>query len=129
MSYVKNTWAAGDKITAAKLNNLENGVEAASGGGSGVIMVDIEEGNVPSHNFLEIMQHIANGGYVYCNVFDDIYTLAGVYEGDGEIVFRNIYLEANSQSGTLYYKEVSIENGVTAASISEKQIPVSIVQF
>lgn len=32
MSYVKNTWASGDVITAQKLNNLENGVESASGG-------------------------------------------------------------------------------------------------
>ena len=30
MSYVKNTWASGDLITAQKLNNIENGVENAS---------------------------------------------------------------------------------------------------
>lgn len=33
MSYVKNTWANGDVITAAKLNNMEDGIEEAQGGG------------------------------------------------------------------------------------------------
>lgn len=31
MSYVKTVWETGDVITAEKLNNLENGVESASG--------------------------------------------------------------------------------------------------
>lgn len=35
MSYVKNNWQAGDKITAAKLNNMENGIADASQGGGG----------------------------------------------------------------------------------------------
>ena len=30
MTYNKTTWTAGDTITAEKLNNIENGVEAAS---------------------------------------------------------------------------------------------------
>jgi len=30
MSYTKNTWATGDTITAAKLNNMEDGIEAAA---------------------------------------------------------------------------------------------------
>lgn len=29
MAYVKTTWATGDVITAAKLNNMEGGIEAA----------------------------------------------------------------------------------------------------
>ena len=36
MSYSKTTWASGDVVTAAKLNNLEDGVsEALAGGGGG----------------------------------------------------------------------------------------------
>ena len=30
MSYTKNTWATGDTITAAKLNGMEEGIEAAN---------------------------------------------------------------------------------------------------
>lgn len=35
MAYTKNTWASGDVVTSAKLNNIENGI--ASGG---VLYVD-----------------------------------------------------------------------------------------
>lgn len=35
MSYQKNTWYTGDTITAEKLNNIENGIQAASQGGGG----------------------------------------------------------------------------------------------
>lgn len=35
MAYEKNTWYTGDVITAEKLNNMENGIEAASRGGGG----------------------------------------------------------------------------------------------
>lgn len=30
MAYVKNVWATGDVVTAAKLNNMEDGIEAAA---------------------------------------------------------------------------------------------------
>ena len=35
MSYTKNTWKSGDTVTSAKLNNMEEGIAAASGSGSG----------------------------------------------------------------------------------------------
>lgn len=38
MAYEKNTWASGDVVTSAKLNNIENGI--ASGG---VLQVNITE--------------------------------------------------------------------------------------
>lgn len=31
MAYVKNTWQAGDEVTAEKLNNMEGGIEGAEG--------------------------------------------------------------------------------------------------
>lgn len=37
MAYTKNTWASGDVVTSAKLNNIENGI--ASGG---VLVVGLE---------------------------------------------------------------------------------------
>lgn len=33
MSYIKNTWVSGERITAAKLNNMEDGIESASTSG------------------------------------------------------------------------------------------------
>ena len=38
MAYTKNTWASGDVVTSAKLNNIENGI--ASGG---VLVVNAED--------------------------------------------------------------------------------------
>ena len=35
MAYNKHTWRAGEKVTSAKLNNIESGIEAASSGAIG----------------------------------------------------------------------------------------------
>lgn len=37
MSYTPNTWATGDTITAAKLNNIEDGIANAGGGWDAII--------------------------------------------------------------------------------------------
>lgn len=39
MSYTKTVWSAGDTITAEKLNNIEDGLEAATSGGANNIPV------------------------------------------------------------------------------------------
>jgi hypothetical protein len=44
MSYDKNTWAKGDVITAAKLNNMENGI-ANAGGGGGSTFINVTTGD------------------------------------------------------------------------------------
>lgn len=38
MSYTPTTWANGDTITAEKMNNIEQGIVDASGGGSGSVV-------------------------------------------------------------------------------------------
>lgn len=45
MSYTKHTWTNGETITAAKLNNIENGIEAATSGDSGIgsVIVTVED--------------------------------------------------------------------------------------
>lgn len=37
MSYVKNIWNKGDTITYEKLNNMENGIEAAGESSGGAL--------------------------------------------------------------------------------------------
>ena len=45
MSYTPNTWTTGDTITATKLNNIEQGIANAGGGGSVVrVVVDFNGG-------------------------------------------------------------------------------------
>ena len=43
MAYEKNTWASGDVVTSAKLNHMENGIEAASSPYDLVIVADTTE--------------------------------------------------------------------------------------
>lgn len=45
MSYTPNTWATGDTITAAKLNNIENGI--ANGGWDAIIRLTHAENSGP----------------------------------------------------------------------------------
>lgn len=61
MAYIKNTWATGDTITAAKMNNIEDGIEEAaqSGGGGAVIITDT--GGTLDKTFAEIYNLIFNG--------------------------------------------------------------------
>ena len=42
MSYTPNTWANGDVITSAKLNNIEQGIANAGGGGGALVLTDTE---------------------------------------------------------------------------------------
>lgn len=42
MAYTPNTWATGDTITAAKLNNMEQGI-ANAGGGAYVVNVTLND--------------------------------------------------------------------------------------
>lgn len=79
MSYNKNTWANGDVITAAKMNNIENGIAAAeeSGGGYDLVIENDWENNkwinvnittdqadkliLKKGNFLDLEDKLANG--------------------------------------------------------------------
>lgn len=59
MSYVKTVWETGDVITAEKLNNLENGVEAV---GSGVLSVGVnEDGETLKSKWQEIYDAMSSG--------------------------------------------------------------------
>ena len=65
MGYTKNTWQTGDVVTAAKLNNMENGIADAN---SIVLIVSvIEEDDIYlSNTWQEIHDAIENGKIVYC---------------------------------------------------------------
>ena len=56
MAYTPNTWATGDTITAAKLNNMEQGI--ASAGGGGVFIVNESNGTLD-----KTWQEISDAGF------------------------------------------------------------------
>ena len=64
MAYVKTVWETGDVITAAKLNNAEDGIEAAQ-----MLVVDIEAGEsgtyILSATYAEIKAAAFAGGVIF----------------------------------------------------------------
>lgn len=76
MSYTKTTWVTGDTITAAKLNKMEDGIEAASGGslanikdgtGTGAVEEGLIGDDIPaaSRNVASGAFAHVEGGYIY----------------------------------------------------------------
>lgn len=60
MSYEKTTWKKGDVITAEKLNNIENGIEANE---TAIGQIDTSGGGVGSYvNVLGVHAVYSNGG-------------------------------------------------------------------
>lgn len=71
MSYVAHNWTDGETITAAKLNNIENGIDEASQSGGGAVQVgytfsdgtftldktwqDVYDGMVAGNTFIVIL--------------------------------------------------------------------------
>ena len=53
MAYEKNTWASGDVVTSAKLNHMENGIEAASSPYDAEISIDLAQlGDDPEYTII-----------------------------------------------------------------------------
>ena len=101
MSYTKNTWANGDVITAAKLNNMEDGIEGAGGGGGydAVIIVSYDEeeqliATVESGSFSDFYSKFENGDHPSAQIIleDDGYAFFGFNsvfdDGDGGLIMQ-----------------------------------------
>lgn len=75
MSYTPHTWVDNETITAAKLNNIEDGVqEAAQSGGGGEIFVTMRfSGFVGSHSAGFVSYAVDNDGYESAEVNMDSY--------------------------------------------------------
>lgn len=79
MAYTPNTWAAGDTITAQKLNNMEQGIAAASGGGAlyvGVVY-NSDAGEVTADKTFAEIEAAYNAGQMIALVMN----LGGGYAG------------------------------------------------
>lgn len=74
MSYTPNTWATGDTITAAKLNNMENGIANAGSGWDAIIRLTHAENSggdqaenltasVVSGTFADVLSKFTQGVY------------------------------------------------------------------
>ena len=59
MSYTKHTWVNGEIVTAAKMNNIETGIEEASSGGGAFVVTDT--GGTLDKTWQEIHDAMMNG--------------------------------------------------------------------
>ena len=97
MSYTPTTWAAGDTVTAAKLNKLEQGVAAAGG-----VLVVHETVSDITHTLDKTWQEIVDAEfavlYIVTRIGTDVYALYhfGIDSGLYEIWF-------NGQQGLFTY--------------------------
>lgn len=109
MSYTPTTWAAGDTVTAAKLNKLEQGV-ASSGGG---LVVHSDENGTLDKTWKQISDAVENGAIPY------------MISGDDEAKYVTILSQvlAYDDGGVMHYVanfgynyQTDSENGYPSAS-------------
>ena len=107
MSYTPTTWAAGDTVTAAKLNKLEQGV--ASGGGVLVVnMVNLNTGELD-----KTWKEISDAGFSILKVIEGAETrftaisLIGYDAGDNQyyVQYGDSDFAANSQTDYPAYRD------------------------
>lgn len=99
MSYEKTTWATGDVITAEKLNNIEDGVEDASGGESVVVTLSAgESGIVADKTFSELAEAVEQNKVVIIRTADSgMCEIAQAQYGEvsGDYVLTGFYMAHN----------------------------------
>ena len=96
MTYTPNTWATGDTITAAKLNNMESGISNAS------LIVPIFSGEVDEVITCDLpystVETAALGGKcIYALLNGEMFQFYSVTE-DISVEFANVYIDSASAS-------------------------------
>lgn len=73
MSYEKQTWAAGDKITSAKLNHMEDGIfqNSLSNSSNLIIPFNFSSANSLSLSYNEIIAMLENNALPYLHIAED----------------------------------------------------------
>lgn len=91
--YEKTNWNTGDKITAEKLNNIEDGIANITTGVFPILIVTDEEVERFDKTWTEINNALANG--LYCSVYESsqglntqtIVDSTFTQESDGELEY------------------------------------------
>ena len=109
MSYEPHTWVAGETVTAAKLNHMEEGI--GSGGGGLMVIAEYDDETdsytITSHTWQDIYDAIDDGVPVYVRI--DLSSIAGVRSNrDGSSDYKayaiNIVVQIFNDNGmyTIY---------------------------
>lgn len=91
MSYVQHTWQNDELITAAKLNNLEEGVAAGGGGGSSSILFVTNDDGTLDKTWQEIYDAMTSS--VLCVVIQSVVDEVEGFASITSNIIQNIVLQ------------------------------------
>ena len=111
MAYEKQTWQTGDVVTAAKLNHMEDGIEA--GGGVTVIPLEFESDVFRTSVTWQTIKDLVHGGdqvmlFYEFDFPDDgyyqamIYHVMGVIEEDGNYSLYTVSALDGAAEGAIF---------------------------
>ena len=121
MSYEKTVWTAGDIITAEKLNNIENGVEAASGGGYNLAVVTVT--NSTGDDFYV---SFTNCTIVVVDDQNNIFTRSGIVAGTPQyIIPSNPMLSANYK----YTFDILSDSDIYDVTVNGNTVPFATDKY
>jgi len=94
MSYTPTNWQSGDVVTSEKLNKIEQGIAAASGGGG--IQVIHSDNGVLDKTYAEIVTAATNS-FVYLDEVNETFhgignlVMYGSYDGTYSVAFSSTF--------------------------------------
>ena len=102
MAYTPNTWAAGDTITAQKLNNMEQGISDA-GGGALYVKISVDGETVTADTPITDINAALNAGR----------EVIGIYSTDnyGDVAAPMAYVAEDEPGLTFYWVEITADGG------------------
>ena len=130
MSYTKNTWANGDVITAAKLNNMEDGIASAGGGYDAVIVLGVDEEEQPtitveSGSFSDFYSKFEDGDHPSVQIisedpdsYGNINVSSVLDDGDGGLIMQAYSLSVPSGSSEVNAWGIQIEWNSSGITVS-----------
>lgn len=151
MTYTKNTWANGDVITAAKLNNIEDGIAMAGGLPAATsadegkhlvvnneihptstvivpeqtVSYDAEAGNYPLSNCVPSLFN--DEGYVYAVINGTVVSGTPVEEGEGVYFLcppdESLFIERHGNSMDVFMSGEDLPASITVSVyVGEKRV-------
>lgn len=118
MSYEKTTWKTGDKVTADKLNHIEDGIsEVESKSDAFVIqIVDADWHIYFDKTYAEIKQAIDDGKRVYGTLAYNIFSLYRVYTDSIMFICMDLDLATTPMGMTVKLLEINENDEITTYS-------------
>ena len=100
MSYTPTEWKAGDTVTSAKLNKIEQGIASAGGGGTSDILIVHSNNDVLDKTWTEIRD--ANISFIVTKISEQDLTNGG---SETDLIISTNYFDGEFKVITVSNKE------------------------